>query len=168
MLWNRTRVREGLRGCSCVLRRSKTFERRRGEGVKCRRSGSVCRPRRECVTEQQQLSHRKDVATGSSRLECRCAGTDLAQGHASTGPMSRRVLPSLTGKLVGHSCWAGVAGHPADVFGGGGGGVTVVVAHNFLSFSSGRRHVLPRCFLHALSGRSEVQQLSPRPPPPGI
>ncbi|XP_045128548.1 neuropilin and tolloid-like protein 1, partial [Portunus trituberculatus] len=48
------------------------------------------------LSVQQQLSTRRNLAVGSCRPECRGSGTDLAQGHASTGPMSRRVLPSLT------------------------------------------------------------------------
>lgn len=31
---------------------------------------------------------------------CRGTGTGLAQGHANTSPMSRRVFPSLTGKSL--------------------------------------------------------------------
>lgn len=103
-------------GCGCGLRRVRTCEQWRREKVKCRGSGFVCRHNKECVALQQQLSPRKELAAGSSRLECRGAGTDLAQGHASTGPMSRRVLPSLTGKLMGCSCWPNVAGHPGGVF----------------------------------------------------
>lgn len=45
---------------------------------------------------QQQLSTRRELAAGSCRRECRGAGTDLAHGHASTGPMNRRVPPLLT------------------------------------------------------------------------
>lgn len=137
----RGKVCEVSRGCG--VRRSRTFEQWPRGRVKCRESGFLCRQNKECVAVQQQLSPRKELAAGSSLLECRGAGTDLALGHPSTGPMSRRVVPSLTGKLVVCSCWANVAGHPGDVFAGnGGGGVRAFVSH-FCPFSCKARQALP-------------------------
>lgn len=156
---------EVWRGCGCGVRRGRTFEQWPRGRVKCREAGFVCRQNKECVAVQQQLSPRKELAAGSSLLECRGAGTDLAQGHPCTGPMSRRVVPSLTGKLMGCSCWANVAGHPGDVFAGSGGGgdVRAFVSHNFCPFSCEPRQALPAIsFILAVAG-PEVQQLSPRP-----